>query len=212
MESTINIAVSKGRVFSALSELLTSAGLMPSQSDINSRKLVLNSKQPGVKIVIIRGADVPTYVAHGVTELGIVGKDMLMEYEGGGIYEILDLGVGRCRLMVASSKDMDMRSKRIRVATKYVNSTREYFSRQGVQAEIIKLYGSVELSPLVGLADYIVDLVDTGGTLAENGLVVKDKIADISARLIVNKAIMKMKFKELKTVIEQIEKASTPHP
>ena len=209
MEHTINIAIGKGRVFSKVYPLLEAAGLAPVDTELDSRKLVMDSKRPGVKIVIVRNADVATYVTHGVTEIGIVGKDCLMEYEGGGIYEMADLKVAKCRMMVAGHKNPNTTLvRRMRVATKYVQSTCDHFARKGKQVEIIKLYGSIELSPLVGLSDFIVDLVDTGNTLAQNGLIGIEEIAKISTRLIVNKAVMKMKYKEITPIIELLKDAA----
>ena len=188
--------------------LLGKGGLAPVDLPGASRRLILESEHPGVKIVIIRGADVPTYVGYGAAELGIVGKDVLMEYEGDGVYEYLDLGIARCRLVVAGRAGVDLPTgRRIRVATKYVNSARGHFAAQGRQVEIIKLYGSMELAPLAGLSDLIVDLVDTGNTLAENGLVPGEEIARISARLIVNKAAMKMRGRTLTRVVELLRRS-----
>src|SRR5690606_17084366 len=152
------------------------------------RKLILDTSDPSVKLVVIRATDVPTYVQYGAADLGVAGKDVLMEHGGNGLYEPLDLGIAGCRLMVAGRPGKTVGERRLRVATKYVNITRNYFAARGSQVEIIKLYGSMELAPLVGLADIIVDLVDTGNTLKANGLEAKEKIADISSRLIVNKA------------------------
>ena len=183
--------------------LLAKSGLAPASPLRGSRKLILESERPGVKIVIIRGADVPTYVDHGAVELGIVGKDVLMEYDGDGVYEYLDLGIARCRLVVAGRAGVSLPvDRRVRVATKYVNTARRYFAEQGRQVEVIKLYGSMELAPLAGLSDLIVDLVDTGGTLAANGLTPGEEIAKVSARLIVNKAAMKMRNQTLAQLIE----------
>ena len=189
--------------------LLAKAGLAPAEGLRDSRKLILESANPEVKIVIIRGVDVPTYVGYGAAELGIVGKDVLMEYEGDGIYEYLDLKVACCRLMVAGrDREEPPTTRRVRVATKYANSTRNYFAVQGRQVEVIKLYGSMELAPLVGLSDLIVDLVATGGTLKANGLTPREEVAKISARLIVNKAAMKMKNTRLKKVMDLFKQES----
>jgi ATP phosphoribosyltransferase len=157
-----------------------------------------------MKLVILRAADVPTYVQYGAADLGVAGKDVLLEHGGEGLYEPLDLNIARCRLMVAGRTDAGVQLGRLRIATKYVNTTRRYFAAQGRQVEIIKLYGSMELAPLVGLADLIVDLVDTGNTLKVNGLKPLEHIAQISSRLIVNKAAMKMKHVPIKKLIEQL--------
>ncbi len=203
MDRPVKIALSKGRVMKEALPLLAQRGLAPAESLRGNRKLILASEYPGVEIVIIRGADVPTYVEYGAAELGIVGKDVLMEYAGAGVYEYMDLGVACCRLMVAGRDGTGLpATRRVRVATKYVNSARGYFAAQGRQVEVIKLYGSMELAPLTGLSDLIVDLVDTGGTLAANGLTAREEIAKISARLIVNKAAMKMRNHTLARVTE----------
>ncbi len=203
MDRPVKVALSKGRVMEEVLPLLKQAGLAPVEPLQGNRKLVLDSERPGVKIVIIRSADVPTYVEYGAAELGIVGKDVLMEYDGDGVYEYLDLGVACCRLVVAGRKGADLpATRRARVATKYVNTTRKHFAAKGRQVEVIKLYGSMELSPLTGLSDLIVDLVDTGGTLKANGLAAYEEIAKVSSRLIVNKASMKMKNQVLERVLE----------
>lgn len=203
MDRPLKIALAKGRVTQEALPLLKRAGLAPAEPLQGNRKLILDSEYPGVQIVIIRSADVPTYVEYGAAELGVVGKDVLLEYDGNGVYEYLDLGISRCRLMVAGRAGADLpATRRVRVATKYVNTARKYFSARGRQVEVIKLYGSMELSPLTGLADLIVDLVDTGGTLKANGLQAQEEIAKISSRLIVNKAAMKMKNRALEKVLE----------
>lgn len=188
--------------------LLAAAGVELADDPERSRKLILETRDATVKLVIIRATDVPTYVQYGAADLGVAGKDVLMEHGGEGLYEPLDLGLARCRLMVAGRPGaIEERGRRLRVATKYVNITREYFAARGMQAEAIKLYGSMELAPLVGLADLIVDLVDTGNTLKANGLEPLELIADISSRLIVNKASMKMKHARVQAFIDQIAKA-----
>ncbi len=204
----LTIALSKGRIFKEALPLLATAGIVPSDDPASSRKLVLDTNREEVKLVIIRAQDVPTYVEYGAADLGVAGKDVLLEYGGDGLYEPLDLGIARCRMMVAGyATEREFPRRRLRVATKYVNVTRDYFSKQGVQAEIIKLYGSMELAPLVGLADRIVDLVDTGNTLKANGLVPLDHIADISSWLIVNKASMKMKHRAVQDFVDQMATA-----
>lgn len=206
---SISIAVSKGRIYKEALPLLAHAGIVPIDDPDTSRKLVLDTNQDNVKLVIIRATDVPVFVNYGAADLGITGKDTLMEYDGCELYEPLDLGISPCRLMVAGPKGRDFTTTagRLRVATKYVNTARRYFAQQGRQVEVIKLYGSMELAPLVGLADCIVDLVDTGNTLKANGLEATDHICDISSRLIVNKASMKMKHARIKQIIEQISEA-----
>ena len=211
-QNVTTIAVSKGRIFDESQKLLEKIGITVAQQDLDGRKLVLSTNKEDVRLLIIRATDVPTYVQYGAAELGIVGKDTLMEFAGEGIYEPLDLGIAKCKLMVASVEDKMAQnivgqSRRMRVATKYLQSTRRYFASKGQQVELIKLYGSMELAPLLGLADCIVDLVATGGTLKANGLVATEYIADISSRLIVNKAAMKIKSATLKPLIEQFRLA-----
>jgi ATP phosphoribosyltransferase len=207
MNDTLTIALSKGRIFKETLPLLAHAGIQPKDDPETSRKLILDTNQEDVKLVIIRATDVPTYVQYGAAEIGVAGKDVLMEHGGEGLYEPVDLKIARCRLMVAGLPGVSNGERRMRIATKYVDSTRRYFAQQGRQVEIIKLYGSMELAPLVGLADRIVDVVDTGNTLKANGLVPMDHIADISSRLIVNKAAMKMKHARIKEFIRLIEEA-----
>ena len=209
-KNVITFAVSKGRIFDESRELLEKIGITVAQKDLDSRKLVLPTNQENVRLLVIRATDVPTYVQYGAAELGIVGKDTLMEFSGDGIYEPLDLGIAKCKLMVAGveskmAQNNASQGRRMRVATKYLQSTRRYFASKGQQVELIKLYGSMELAPLLGLADCIVDLVATGGTLKANGLVATEHIADISSRLIVNKAAMKIKSATLKPLIEQFK-------
>lgn len=207
MNDTLTIAVSKGRIFKDTLPLLARAGIELRDDPDTSRKLILDTNQDNVKIVLIRATDVPTYVQYGAADLGVTGKDVLMEHGGAGLYEPLDLNIARCKLMVAGKPDAAAGSQRLRIATKYVEATRRYYAAQGKQVEIIKLYGSMELAPLVGLADLIVDLVDTGNTLKANGLVPLTHIADISSRLIVNKASMKMKHAQVQRFIEQMRSA-----
>ena len=207
MTAPLTIALSKGRIFKETLPLLAAAGIVPTDDPETSRKLILDTDQPDEKLVIIRATDVPTYVQYGAADLGVAGKDVLMEHGGEGLYEPLDLNIARCRLMVAGHPDHRPRLSRPRIATKFVNTARRYFADQGRQVEIIKLYGSMELAPLVGLADYIVDVVDTGNTLKANGLAPLEHIADISSRLIVNKAAMKMKHARIKAVMERMAAA-----
>lgn len=206
MNKDLVVAVSKGRIFREAIPLLARAGIESLEDPETSRKLVLETRQAGVKIVVIRAQDVPTFVEYGAADVGITGKDVLLEYRGDGLYEPLDLGIARCQLVVAGLPDLPM-SNRPRVATKYVETTRRHFASQGVQVETIKLYGSMELAPLVGLADRIVDLVDTGNTLRANGLVALEHVADISSRLVVNKASMKMKHAPVRALVESIAEA-----
>lgn len=186
--------------------MLAACGMSPSEDPDVSRKLIIATERDDVELIVVRASDVPTYVKHGAADLGVAGKDVLMEDGGEGVYELLDLGIARCRLMLAGPQVSpgEGARRRERVATKYVNCTRHYYAQQGKQVEIIKLYGSMELGPLVGLSDYIVDLVDTGNTLRANGLEPLEHIADISARLIVNKASMKMKHAAVTATIDQL--------
>lgn len=207
MKQTLTIALSKGRIFNETLPLLAAAGIKPIEDPETSRKLILATNVDDVQLVIIRATDVPTYVQYGAADVGVTGKDVLMEHGGEGLYEPLDLKIARCRLMVAGRFETESRPGRLRIATKYVNATRHHFARQGRQVEIIKLYGSMELAPLVGLADRIVDVVDTGNTLKANGLVPLEHIADISSRLIINKAAMKMKHARIKRLMEQMAAA-----
>ncbi len=204
---TLTIAVSKGRIFKDALPLLAAAGIVPAEDPETSRKLILETSRPDVRLVIIRASDVPTYVEYGAADLGVAGKDVLLEHGGDGLYEPLDLKIAACRLMVAGRPDEAEPAERMRVATKYPNTTRRYFARQGRQVEIIKLYGSMELAPLVNLAHRIVDLVDTGNTLKANGLAPLAHIADISSRLVVNKASMKMKHAAVQGMIDALERA-----
>ncbi len=202
--NSLTIALSKGRILKDTLPLLERAGVVLKDDPDKSRKLILDTQDPEVKLVIIRPSDVPTYVQYGAADLGIAGKDVLMEHGGNGLYEPLDLGIAKCRLMVAAKPNTNTGQDRLRVATKYTNITEDYFATRGIQVETIKLYGSMELAPLVGLADIIVDLVDTGNTLKANGLEPKETIADISSRLIVNKASMKMKHARVQSFIDKL--------
>ena len=205
MENPITIALPKGRILKEALPLFAKVGIEPLESPSESRKLILETNAPNIKLLIIRPTDVPTYVQYGAADIGVSGKDSLMEHSGGGLYEPVDLGISKCRIMVASQKGAVLpQGRRLKVATKYVKTAKEYFALKGQQVEIIKLYGSMELAPLVGLADLIVDLVDTGGTLKANNLESRELIAQISARLIVNKASMKIKHKQLTEMINKI--------
>jgi ATP phosphoribosyltransferase len=212
MTESIKIALSKGRILEESLPLLARAGIEPVENPLKSRKLIIDTNVPGTQIVIIRAADVPTYVQFGAADLGIAGRDVLMEVDGHDLYELLDLQIARCRLMVAEPAGLAARDDpkawtRVRVATKYVNITRRHFSAKGIQTDIIKLYGSMELAPLVGLSDRIVDLVETGNTLKANGLTEIEKLADISAWLVGNQASMKMKHATLKPLVERFRRA-----
>ena len=201
----LTIAVSKGRIYEEALPLLAEAGITPIDDPKKSRKLILDTTRDDVKLVIIRATDVPTFVEYGAADLGIAGKDVLLEHGAESLYEPLDLGIAGCRLMTAARVDAPAINGRIRVATKYVKTAQRYFADLGVQAEIIKLYGSMELAPLVGLADCIVDLVDTGNTLKANGLEPRELITHITSRLVVNKAAMKMKHEAIQALINQLE-------
>ncbi len=206
-KTKLTIAVSKGRIFKESLPLLRKADIVPLDDPETSRKLILETNQPGIRLIIIRAADVPTYVEYGAADVGITGKDVLLEHEGTELYEPLDLGIARCKLMLAEPEGAGKSNGRLRVATKYINTTRKYFAARGTQVEIIKLYGSMELAPMLGLSDKIVDLVDTGNTLRANGLVAVDTICEISSRLIVNKAAMKMKKDMVKQLIDSFAAA-----
>ena len=213
MSSPLTIALSKGRIFEETRPLFAHAGIEPAEDPESSRRLILESSRSDVRFLIVRASDVPTYVQYGGADLGVAGKDVLLEHGGEGVYEPLDLGIAACRLMVAGpAGEAHVQPRgRARVATKYVRTTHRYFAEQGRQVEIIKLYGSMELAPLVGLADWIVDLVDTGNTLRANGLEPYETIADITSRLIVNKAAMKTRNAEVRALIDAIAR-SVPAP
>lgn len=207
----ITIALSKGRIYKETLPLLEAANIIPAEDPEKSRKLILDTNQDDVKLVIIRATDVPTYVQFGAADIGVAGKDVLMEHGAEGLYEPVDLKIAKCRLMTAGLVNADTsrqnKSGRLRVATKFVNVAKRFFESRGEQVEVIKLYGSMELGPIVGLADLIVDVVDTGNTLKANGLKPMDHIADISSRLIINKAAMKMKHARISDIIEKIKTA-----
>lgn len=203
----ITIALAKGRIFKQTLPLLAQAGLELRDDPEVSRKLLLDTNHDNVKILIIRATDVPTYVQWGAADLGVSGKDTLIEHGEDGLYEPLDLKIARCRLMVAGPEGFKPGPGRLRVATKYVKSARDYFARKGQQVEIIKLYGAMELAPLVGLADVIVDLVESGNTLKANKLVPMEHITDISSRLVVNRVAWKTKHKTMKALMEILREA-----
>ncbi|MFW6021239.1 MAG: ATP phosphoribosyltransferase, partial [Guyparkeria sp.] len=189
----IVVALSKGRIFKETLPLLASVGIEPLEDPDTSRKLILETSDPSVRLLILRASDVPTYVQHGAADIGVAGKDVLMEHGGEGLFELVDLRIAQCKLMVAGKPGALDRAGRIRVATKYTRSAESYFADRGRQIELIKLYGSMELAPLVDLGDCIVDVVDTGNTLRANGLEPLEHIAEISSRLIVNRAAQKLK-------------------
>ncbi|WP_017942743.1 MULTISPECIES: ATP phosphoribosyltransferase [unclassified Thioalkalivibrio] len=209
--NALTIALSKGRILKDTLPLLASAGIELLEDPDKTRKLILDTNREDVKIVVVRATDVPTYVQHGAASIGVAGKDVLMEHGAAGLYEPLDLHIAQCRLMLAGRPGQQPDpQQRLRIATKFVNITQNYFAQQGRQVEIIKLYGSMELAPLVGLADYIVDLVDTGNTLKANGLEPLELITPISSRLIVNQAAMKMRHRTIQNLIEGLREAVTP--
>jgi ATP phosphoribosyltransferase len=207
MSHTLTIALTKGRILEETLPLLAAADIRPLEDMEKSRKLVFETTQSNVRFLLLRGADVPTYVQFGAADMGISGKDTLMENGAEGLYEPLDLNIARCKLMTAGVKGRTLPAGRIRVATKYVNIAKQYYASQGRQTDIIKLYGAMELAPIMNLADEIVDIVDTGNTLRANGLEERDFIADISSRLIVNKASMKMKHVQIQAIIDHIADA-----
>ena len=204
----LTIALSKGRICDAAAPLLTRAGIALDEDPTVSRRLSIATSLEDVRVLVLRAQDVPTFVEHGAADLGIAGKDVLLEHRGAGLYEPLDLCIARCRLVLAERPDAKPARARPRVATKYVQTTRRFFAGKGVQPEIIRLYGSMEIAPAAGLADCIVDLVDTGATLAANGLVIREEIAAISARLVVNKAAMKLSHRRISSLVERIRRAA----
>ncbi len=201
----LTIALSKGRILDQTLPLLEKAGISIPKSELESRKLILDTNLSDVKVIVIRASDVPVFVQHGAADFGIAGKDVLLEHGANGVFELLDLGISKCRLMVASKKGQDLNKSTLKVATKYVKSAKEYFYKQGKQVEVIKLYGAMELAPIVGLSDCIVDLVDTGNTLKANNLVALELIQEISSRLIVNSAAFNTKHKAINQWIQKIE-------
>ena len=203
----ITIALSKGRIFEETLPLLAAAGITPLEDPESSRKLILPTNRADVRLIIVRASDVPTYVQYGAADLGVAGKDVLNEHGGDGLYQPLDLNIARCRMMVAVPDGFDYASAvkqgaRLRVATKYVKTAREHFAAKGVHVDLIKLYGSMELTPLVGLSDAIVDLVSSGATLKANNLVAVEEIAHISSRLVVNQASLKLKRDTIQPMLD----------
>lgn len=209
----VAIALSKGRILDETLPVLASAGIVPDEDPRSSRKLILATSDSRVSVVVLRAADVPTYVQYGAADLGVAGLDVLLEQGGDGLYQPVDLGIGRCRLVVATRRGYDwahsvQRGARIRVATKYVRTARAHFAAKGMHVDLIRLHGSMELAPLAGLADAIVDLVSTGNTLKANDLVAVEDIVQISSRLIVNPAALKLRRSEVKPVLDAIETAA----
>ena len=202
----LTIALSKGRILDQTLPLLEKAGLSVSTKELKSRKLILDTNLEDVKVIVIRASDVPVFVQHGAADLGIAGKDVLLEHGADGVFELLDLGISKCRLMVASRENQNLNKSTLKVATKYVKSAKKYFFSKGQQVEVIKLSGAMELAPIVGLSDCIVDLVDTGNTLKANNLVPLDLIHNISSRLIVNSAAFNTKHSQINDWIKNIEK------
>ncbi len=211
--SQMTLALSKGRIFEETLPLLAAAGIVPSENPESSRKLIIGTNRPDVQLIIVRASDVPTYVQHGAADLGIAGKDVLVEHGGDGLYQPVDLNIAKCRMMVATPVGFDYeaavrRGARLRVATKYTHTARLHFASKGVHIDLIKLYGSMELAPLVGLSDVIVDLVSTGGTLKANNLVAVEEIMQISSRLVVNQASMKLKHDLIQPIVETFSQAA----
>jgi ATP phosphoribosyltransferase len=210
--SLVTIALSKGRIFDETLPLLKTAGITPVDDPETSRKLIIATNQAAVRVIIVRASDVPTYVQYGAADLGVAGKDVLLEHGGAGLYQPLDLAIARCRMMVAVPNEFDYesavrRGARIRVATKYMQTAREHFAAKGVHVDLIKLYGSMELAPLVGLADAIVDLVSSGATLKANNLRAVEEILPISSRLIVNRAALKLKRAAIQPLLDAFGRA-----
>ena len=208
----MTIALSKGRIFDDTLPLLAAAGIVPEDDPETSRKLIIGTNRPDVRLVIVRASDVPTYVQYGAADLGVAGKDVLLEHTGGGLYQPLDLNIGKCNMMVAVREGFDYaaavkRGARLNVATKFVQTAREHFAAKGMHVNLIKLYGSMELAPLTGLADAIVDLVSTGATLKANHLVAVEQIMPISSRLVVNRAALKLKRESIQPLLDAFEGA-----
>ena len=212
----ITLALSKGRIFDDTLPLLEQAGVRPLENPETSRKLIIGTTRADVRLIIVRASDTPTYVQYGAADIGIAGKDVLLEHGGAGLYQPLDLRIAACRMMVAVPQGFDyaravQQGARLRVATKYLQTAREHFGAKGVHVDLIKLYGSMELAPLVGLADAIVDLVSTGNTLRANNLVAVEEILQVSARLIVNQAALKLKRSAIQPLLEAFSKAVNPN-
>ena len=213
MNQQLTLALSKGRIFEETIPLLEAAGIMVTEDPETSRKLIFSTNDPYVRVIIVRASDVPTYVQYGAADFGVAGKDVLVEHGGEGLYQPIDLNIANCRMSVAVQAGFDYRNAvrhgaRLRVATKYVQTAREHFASKGVHVDLIKLYGSMELAPLVGLSDVIVDMVSTGNTLRANNLVEVEHIMEISARLVVNQAALKLKRERLQPILDAFEKAA----
>jgi ATP phosphoribosyltransferase len=213
MSQSLTLALSKGRIYEETLPLLKAAGLTVLEDPEKSRKLILPTSDPAVRVIIVRASDVPTYVQYGAADFGVAGKDVLLEHGGEGLYQPVDLNIAKCRMSVAVSAGFDYASAvrqgaRLRVATKYVQTAREHFAAKGVHVDLIKLYGSMELAPLVGLSDAIVDMVSTGSTLRANNLVEVEHIMEISARLVVNQAALKLKRERLQPILDAFERAA----
>jgi ATP phosphoribosyltransferase len=209
----ISIALSKGRILDETAPLLARVGLRPKEDAEDSRKLIIGTERRGVRLIVVRASDVPTYVGQGAAELGIAGGDVLAEHGGAGLYQPVDLGIARCRMMVATRRGFDYQAAvqqgaRLRIATKYVQLARAHFAAKGVHVDLVKLYGSMELAPLLGIADAIVDLVSSGKTLRANNLVAVEEIMPVSARLIVNQAALKTRRAELQPLIDAFSRAA----
>jgi ATP phosphoribosyltransferase len=204
---SITIALSKGRILKETLPLFAAAGIEPLEDIYTSRKLIFETTRPDVQFIVIRATDVPTYVEYGVADLGVAGKDVLMEHGAQEMYEVLDLHIAKCRLMTARLKDAPAVSGRMKVATKFVRVAKQYFSEQGRQVDLIKLYGGMELAPIMNLADCIVDIVDTGNTLKANGLIAEEHIADISSRLVASRLALKLKDDRINPIIDALAKA-----
>lgn len=207
MDQPLTIALTKGRILKETLPLLAEAGIAPLEDISTSRKLIFDTNHENIKLIVIRGTDVPTYVKLGAADIGVAGKDMLLEVGAEDLYEPLDLRISRCRLMTAGAVGLELPAGRVRVATKFVNIARRHFAERGIQVELIKLYGAMELAPMMNLADLIVDIVDTGNTLRANGMAPLDLIADVSSRLIVNKSAMKRKHETVQAVIDNLAAA-----
>lgn len=207
MADQLTIALSKGRIYKDTVPLLQAAGIEPLEDPAKSRKLIIPTNQDNVRLLIVRATDAPTYVAYGAADIGVAGKDVLMEAPSDNLNELLDLEIAKCKLMVAGPQLPKPQGHRLRIATKYINSARAYYAQKGMQVDLIKLYGSMEIAPLIDLADKIVDLVDTGNTLKANGLVAEEHIADISSRLIVNEHAYKTKFDQIDDIVKKFKVA-----
>jgi ATP phosphoribosyltransferase len=213
MTRQLTLALSKGRIFEETMPLLQAAGITVTENPETSRKLILPTNDPDLRVIIVRASDVPTYVEYGAADFGVAGKDVLLEHGGEGLYQPIDLNIAKCRMSVAVQADFDYASAvrqgaRLRVATKYTQIARQHFASKGVHVDLIKLYGSMELAPLVGLSDAIVDLVSTGSTLRANNLVEVEHIMEISSRLVINKAALKLKRERLQPILDAFAQAS----